>query len=108
MIARLWRGWARPQTADTYERYFRESVLKELEGIAGFAGGQLLRRDSGEEVEVIAMTYFETLEAVRGFAGDDFERAVVSDYAQTLLTRYELTCAHYMVVELSGRAEPEA
>ena len=97
MIARTWRGWATPEGADAYERYFRDTLAPELEGIPGFAGAHLLRRDDREngEVELVTITWFGSLDAVRRFAGEAYEQAVVSDHARSLLTRRETTCQHH-------------
>lgn len=94
-IARIWRGWAEPAGADAYERYFRETLVPELQRIAGFVGAQLLRRNVGGEVELSTLTWFESQDAVRRFAGADWERAVVSEHARSLLTRYERTVQHF-------------
>jgi heme-degrading monooxygenase HmoA len=97
MIARIWRGWARPAGADAYERYFRETLTPELLRLPGFEGAQLLRRDHGDDVELRTVTWFESLDAVRRFAGEDHERAVVSELARSLLTRYDRTVHHFEV-----------
>jgi heme-degrading monooxygenase HmoA len=106
VIARIWHGWARPPEADAYERYFRETLTPELLRIPGFAGAHLLRRQDGGEVELSTVTWFESLEAVRRFAGDGYERAVVSEHARALLTRYDTSCRHYEVAGTAGGAAP--
>ena len=103
MIARIWRGWARPAGADGYERYFREVLTPELLGIPGCLGAHLLRRAEGDQVELSTIVWFESLDAVRRFAGVDVERAVVSEHAQSLLTSYEQTVRHF---EVAASAEP--
>ena len=102
MIARVWRGWASHEGAAAYERYFRETLTPELLGIPGCAGAQLLRRGEGGEVELSTIVWFESLDAVRRFAGADAERAVVSEHARSLLARYEHTVAHYEVAATAG------
>jgi heme-degrading monooxygenase HmoA len=97
VIARIWHGWAAPAGADGYERYFRDALAPELERIPGFRGAHLLRRPAGDEVELSTVTWFESLDAVRRFAGHDHETAVVSERAQALLTRWDRTCDHYEV-----------
>lgn len=98
MIARVWRGWTSPQNADAYERHLRTTVLPGIHRIKGYRGAHLLRRQEGEEVEFVAITYFESLEAVRGFAGPDYEAAVISEEAARLLSRYDPRAGHYTVV----------
>jgi antibiotic biosynthesis monooxygenase (ABM) superfamily enzyme len=103
MIARLWHGWAQAAGADAYEHYFRETLAPELRNIPGFCGAHLLRRADGDDVELVTMTCFDSLDAVRRFAGDTYEHAVVSPYAQTLLTRYDRRCQHFdLAVRLPG------
>jgi heme-degrading monooxygenase HmoA len=97
MIARVWRGWARPPDVAAYEAHFREAVLPHLERIDGFRGARLLRREDGDEVEVMAITWFESMDSVRSFAGDDVERAVVEPAARAVLTRWDDCCVHYEV-----------
>ncbi|MDQ6661480.1 MAG: antibiotic biosynthesis monooxygenase [Chloroflexota bacterium] len=100
MIGRFWRGWATAQHAQTYEELFRTSILPGLQHIDGFAGAYVLRRDAeGEgEVEIMTITLFESLEAIRAFAGNDPTRAHVTTEARQLLSRFEHTVTHYEVV----------
>jgi heme-degrading monooxygenase HmoA len=102
VIARIWHGRAAPAGADAYERYFREALTPELLAVPGCLGAHLLRRADGDEVELCTIVWFESLDAVRRFAGADAERAVVSEYARSLLTRYERTAAHFEVVATAG------
>jgi heme-degrading monooxygenase HmoA len=100
MIGRLWRGWATAQHAQAYDDLFRTSILPGLQRIEGFAGAYVLRRDAeGEgEVEILTVTLFASLEAIRAFAGADPYRAHVTPEARQLLTRFEHTVTHYEVV----------
>src|SRR5947207_15011886 len=102
MIAREWRAWAVPPNDALYERIFREAVLPHLREIPGCAGAHLLRRDVGGEVELVAVSYYESLEAVRAFAGDDIERAVVEPAARAALARCDERCRHYEIVASLG------
>lgn len=95
MIARVWRGWASPAYADVYQEHFNSAVLGHLRQIDGFRGARLWRREDHEEVEFVAVTTFESLEAVRAFAGDDYEQAVVEPEARRVLTRFDERCRHY-------------
>lgn len=98
MIARVWKGWASTTSnADAYEAHFRGSVMPELAEIDGFVGCRLLRRDAGGEIELVAITFFSSLDAVRGFAGDDHETAVVEPEARRVLSRFEEKSVHYEV-----------
>jgi heme-degrading monooxygenase HmoA len=97
MIARIWRGWTTPANADAYEEHFRTSVQAELRGVEGFVEAQLLRRAVGDEVEFLAITYWDSIEAVRRFAGGEYEVAVVAPHAREVLSRFEVRVAHFEV-----------
>ena len=102
MIARVWRGWAQPEQASAYERHFTTTVQAELRAVEGFVGAQLLRRQAGAEVEIVAITTWESMEVIHGFAGDDIERAVVAPEAQQILSRYEDRVTHFEVAYATG------
>lgn len=103
MIARVWHGWTAPENADAYETLLRGKVLPGIHRVDGYRGATLLRRDAGAEVEFVTVTYFASMEAVRAFAGDDPEAAVVPPEARALLARFDARSAHYAVL-----AGPEA
>ena len=98
MIARMWRGWADHDKAADYETHFNEEVQPTLRGVPGCHGAYLLRRDNVEDVELVTIALFDSLANVRGFAGDDYERAVVAPAAQAVLRDYERTVRHYEIV----------
>jgi heme-degrading monooxygenase HmoA len=97
MIARIWRGWAPRDRADDYQRHYEAEVSGHLQAVSGFRGAQLLRRDDGGEVVFTSITWFTDLAAVRGFAGDDIEGAVVADAAQAALSRWDERVLHHEV-----------
>jgi heme-degrading monooxygenase HmoA len=97
VIGRLWHGWTTPENADAYEQLLRGEVLPGIQRIDGYRGAQLLRREAGEEVAFVTITLFDSLDAVRAFAGDDYEVAVVPPEAQCLLSHYDARSAHYEV-----------
>lgn len=97
MIARHWRGWTTPHNADAYERLLREQVLPGLQSIDGYRGGYLLRSDGPNEVEFIVINLFDSLDAVKRFAGPDYTEAVFEPEARALLSRIEATARHYDV-----------
>ena len=82
MIARFWRGWATPQHAQMYEELFRMSILPGLQRIDGFVGAYVLRKDAGEEVEMMTITLFESPEAIEAFAGNEPTLAHVTTEAR--------------------------
>jgi heme-degrading monooxygenase HmoA len=95
MIARMWRGWTLAEQADRYDRHYRSEVLGTLRRVPGFRGARLLRRTVGRETEFVSLTFFDDLEAVRGFAGPDYEAAVVAGEAREVLVRYDERVSHY-------------
>lgn len=95
MITRVWRGWAPAERAHEYERHYRSEVLSVLRGVPGFEGARLLRRTTGEETEFVSLTFFDSLDAVRAFAGPDYEVAVVADEAREVLARFDDHVSHY-------------
>ena len=103
MVGRMWRAWTTAGGADAYEHLLRGEILPELDAAEGCLGAYVMRRDQGEEVEFVVLHFFESIDAVRRFAGDDYETAVVPDSARKLLARFDATSQHYEV-----RAEPSA
>ncbi len=95
MITRLWRGWTLPENADAYERFLLTELFPAMRGIPGFRNADVLRRDDGGEVAFVTLTRFEGLEAIRGFAGEDYETAVIEPTARALLSRYDERAQHY-------------
>ena len=104
MIGRMWRGWADEAGAAAYEAHFREEVQEALAAVPGCHGGYLLRHDSSDGVEFVTLTLFDSLDAVRAFAGDGYEQAVVAPAAQAALRDYEHTVRHYKIVAGPGTA----
>jgi hypothetical protein len=98
MIVRVFHGWTAPEHAELYEEFVLDTILPEIREIAGCLGTELARRVVGDEVEFLVITRFESFEAVRRFAGDDYERAVVEPRALELLLRFDEYSAHYETV----------
>jgi hypothetical protein len=101
MICRIWHGWTTAANAAAYESLLRREIFAGIVArqIAGFQGIDLVRRDGPEEVEFVTIMWFETIEAVRAFAGDSYDVAVVPPDARKLLSRFDDRSAHYDVVE---------
>ncbi|MBN1659538.1 MAG: antibiotic biosynthesis monooxygenase [Anaerolineae bacterium] len=99
MISRVWHGWTVPANADAYESLLRHEIFRGIEErqIAGYRGIHLLRRDVGDEVEFVTMMWFDSIEAVRAFAGEDYEVAVVPPEARALLAHFDARSQHYEV-----------
>lgn len=97
MIARVWRGWTAAGDADAYERLLKEVVYPGLHAIAGYVGGYILRKDGRDESEFVTVNLFESLEAVKAFAGTDYEIPVFEPEARRLLLKVEPIARHYDV-----------
>jgi heme-degrading monooxygenase HmoA len=99
MISRVWHGWTAPSNADAYESLLKSEILVAIRNrqIAGYRGIQLFRRNLGDEVEFVTVMWFDTMEDVRTFAGQDYEVAVVPQQAKALLSRFDQRSQHYDV-----------
>jgi len=97
----MWHGWTSPSNADAYEALLQGEVLAGIvsRNIAGFHGIDLMRRALGDEVEFVTTMWFDSLDAVRDFAGADYEVAVVPAEARRLLARFDARSTHYEVVD---------
>jgi heme-degrading monooxygenase HmoA len=87
MISRIWHGYTTPGSAEAYETLLRDEIITGIEdrSIDGFREIQVFRRDLGDEVEFITVMWFDSLDAVRAFAGEDHEASVVPPAARELL-----------------------
>jgi heme-degrading monooxygenase HmoA len=101
MIIRCWRGRARAESADAYQRHVATTVFPKLEQLNGYVHGRVLRRDIDDFVEFLVMTEWASSSAIRAFAGDTPDHAVVEPEARTLLSDFDLRVEHFEVVEES-------
>lgn len=101
MIARVWRGWTKAEDADTYEHLLRGVVYPGLKNIAGYISGSILRQDHGEETEFVTINLFESLDAVKAFAGEAYDVPVFEPEARRLLSKVEPIARHYDVTYTS-------
>ncbi len=99
MIGRIWHGWTTPANADAYEALLKSEIFVGIgeRQIPGYRGIQLFRRSLGNEVEFVTIMWFDSLEAVRVFAGEDYEVAVVPPKARALLAHFDARSQHYEV-----------
>ena len=99
MITRVWHGWTTSANADAYEALLKSEIFTGIRDrqIAGYRGIHLFRRNLGDEVEFVTVMWFDTMEAVRAFAGEDYEVAVVPIEARALLSRFDARSQHYEV-----------
>ena len=99
MVTRIWHGWTSFENADKYEAYVKEVVFKNIEAknITGYKGMQFLRKERADEVEFISMMWFDALENVKDFVGEDYEVAHVPDECRELLKRFDERADHYEI-----------
>jgi|RhiMethySRZTD1v2_1073278.scaffolds.fasta_scaffold1384669_2 heme-degrading monooxygenase HmoA len=98
VIIRAFHATATAAGADAYRDHFTRAVLPTLQAIGGYHGAYLLRRDHDGHVELQVLTLWESMEAVRRFAGTSLDRAVVEPDATAVLTSYDPTVIHHRVV----------
>ena len=101
MICRLWRGWTTPENADAYERVVRGQVIPGIEArkIPGFRQIDLMRRELGDEIEFQTLMWFDCMDSIRAFIGQDYSVSHVPDAARAVLKRFDERAAHYDVIE---------
>ena len=99
MIGRIWHGWTAPDKADAYEKLLKEEIFISIgkRQIKGYKQIQLFWRNAGNEVEFITIMWFDSIDSVREFAGEDYERAYVPESARNLLSRFDSISQHYEV-----------
>jgi heme-degrading monooxygenase HmoA len=97
MIARLWRGYTKPEHADAYEAMLKPELLPGISKVRGYRGSYLLRRDAGKEVEFITIILWDSIDAIRAVAGPDYEVAVVPEERRKYLSRYDARATHFEI-----------
>ena len=100
MIARIWHGWTKQSDAKLYERLLREEIFPDIaeRKIRGYHGAELFICEHGAEVEFLTLLRFDSMEAVKIFAGSDSGRPVIYPKAEPLLIRMDERSRHYRVV----------
>jgi heme-degrading monooxygenase HmoA len=101
-IGRIWHGWTKPDNANRYERLLKEEIFTGIadKKVPGYRGIQLFRRPiDDEEVEFVTIMWFDSWEAVKRFAGEDYERAYVPSKAREVLARFDERSQHYEIRE---------
>ena len=97
MIARMWHGVTTRTDADAYEAKLKPELLPGIAQAAGFVQSYLLRRENGDEVEFITIIVWESLDALKAFAGEDYETSIVPDDRLPLLLRHAPKAEHYEI-----------
>ena len=101
MITRIWRGWTTHENASIYQNLLLNEVFPGIaaRNLSGYRGISLGRRDlGGGEVEFVTIMWFDSIDDIRSFAGENYETAVVPPKARAVLSRFDPTSAHYETV----------
>ena len=102
MIVRLWHGRVPTDKAEAYRTFLNERAIPDYQSVAGNLGVYILERPDGPETHFITLTFWESLDAIRGFAGDDIETAKYYPEDKDFLLEFEPTVVHYHVVGQAG------
>jgi heme-degrading monooxygenase HmoA len=97
VIARIWRGAVRQREADAYARYMTATGVPGYASTPGNRGVWMLRRDVDEQTEFVMFTLWDSLDAIKAFAGDDYETAVFYPEDDRFLVERDLEATHYAV-----------
>jgi heme-degrading monooxygenase HmoA len=99
MIARIWHGYTTVENADVYEQLLKTEIFTEIDkkDLWGYKGIKLLRRSLQDEVEFITIMFFESLDTIKAFAGDEYETAYVPAKARKILKRFDDRSQHYEI-----------
>ena len=99
MIARIWHGWTKPADAKAYEEMLQAEIFPSIEArnIKGYRGAELFTNEGADEVEFMTLLRFDSMEAVKEFAGPDESKPVIYPKAEALLTRMDGRSHHYCI-----------
>lgn len=109
MIARVWRGWTKASDAEAYVAYLEQTGMPAYRSTPGNRGAWIMRREDGERTEFVTLSFWDSLDAIRAFAGDDVERAVFYDEDDRFLVDREETVTHWQLTGApTNRSAPPA
>ncbi len=97
MIYRIWHGYTTPENGDVYEALLKSEIFAGIESknMKGFKGIDMIRRTTGGEEEFVTIMRFESLDTIKGFVGEDYEKSYVPDAARKILKRFDQRSQHY-------------
>lgn len=98
MIGRVWHGYTKRENAAAYEEMLLRDILPSIHRVVGYRGAWLLRKDEEAEVEFITITLWESVDAVRDFAGPQWDVSVIAPEAEHLLSRHDERSKHYNAI----------
>ena len=99
MIARIWHGWTKPEDAKAYEEMLSDEIFPSIAArkIKGYRGAELFMHEDGDEIEFVTLLRFDSMDAVKEFAGTDEAKPVIYPKAEALLTRMDKRSRHYRI-----------
>ena len=99
MIARIWHGWTKPENANAYEEMLRDEIFPSItaRNITGYRGAELFIHEGADEVEFVTLLRFDSMDAVKEFAGAAESKPVIYPKAEALLTRMDERSRHYRI-----------
>jgi heme-degrading monooxygenase HmoA len=103
MISRIWRGRTSEGNADDYEAFLKQTAYPDYGDVEGNRGWILLRREDGDAVEFMFVSFWESMDAVRHYAGDDPQRPKYYPEDRDALLELPELAAHYGVVDVQVR-----
>ena len=103
MIARTWRGAVRTTDAEAYAAYIDETGMQAYTATPGNQGAYMLTREVGELTEFTTLSFWDSVDAIRAFAGEDYETAVFYPEDDRYLVERDATCTHYEVASMARR-----
>ena len=103
MIARIWRGWTKASDADEYLDYVLKTGAREYRETPGNRGAYVLRRQQGDRTEFLTLSFWDSLEAVKKFAGEEVARAVFYPEDDRFLVDRERTVSHFELIDAASR-----
>jgi len=100
MVARIWHGWTTLGNANIYENLLKNEIFPSIENkkVKGYKKISLIKRILNKEVEFITIMIFDNLEAVKEFAGEDYEKSYVPEKARQVLLRHDESSQHYEII----------
>jgi heme-degrading monooxygenase HmoA len=102
MIARIWHGYTKPEDADAYENMLKPELLPGVGKMAGYRGSYLLRREVGSEIEFTTVMIWDSVEAIKAVAGDEYETAVIPEERRKYLARFDTKSIHCEIAAVHG------
>ena len=98
MIARMWHGRVPTAKAAAYRRFLEDRAIPDYRGIPGNLSVHILQRREGDITHFITLTFWDSLESIKGFAGENVEAAKYYPEDKDFLLEFEPTVVHYEVI----------